>query len=43
MKNSTALKRRLFDLFMPHAVALEKKRLAGLERRSIRLHHTLPR
>ncbi|WP_273511055.1 AMP-dependent synthetase/ligase [Phreatobacter oligotrophus] len=31
MKNSTALKRRLFDLFMPHAVALEKKRLAGLE------------
>jgi long-chain acyl-CoA synthetase len=29
MKNSTALKRWLFDLFMPRAVALEKKRLAG--------------
>lgn len=29
MKNSTALKRRLFDIFMPRAVALEKKRLAG--------------
>jgi long-chain acyl-CoA synthetase len=29
MKNSTALKRWLFDLFMPHAVELERKRLAG--------------
>ena len=29
MKNSTPLKRRLFDTFMPRAVTLEKKRLAG--------------
>lgn len=29
IKNSTPLKRRLFDTFMPRAVALEKKRLAG--------------
>lgn len=29
IKNSTPLKRRLFDMFMPRAVALEKKRLAG--------------
>ena len=29
MKNSTPLKRKLFDIFMPRAVALEKKRLAG--------------
>jgi long-chain acyl-CoA synthetase len=29
MKNSTPMKRRLFDFFMPRAVALEKKRLAG--------------
>jgi long-chain acyl-CoA synthetase len=29
MKNSTALKRWLFDMFMPHAVELERKRLAG--------------
>lgn len=29
MKNSTPLKRRLFDYFMPRAVELERKRLAG--------------
>ncbi len=29
IKNSTPLKRKLFDTFMPRAVALEKKRLAG--------------
>lgn len=29
MKNSTPMKRRLFDFFMPRAVELEKKRLAG--------------
>uniref|UniRef100_UPI0013DCFF05 long-chain fatty acid--CoA ligase n=1 Tax=Stenotrophomonas maltophilia TaxID=40324 RepID=UPI0013DCFF05 len=29
MKNSTPLKRKLFDIFMPRAVALERKRLAG--------------
>jgi long-chain acyl-CoA synthetase len=29
MKNSTPLKRWLFDLFMPRAVELERKRLAG--------------
>ncbi|MCA0318310.1 MAG: AMP-binding protein [Proteobacteria bacterium] len=29
IKNSTPLKRKLFDMFMPRAVALEKKRLAG--------------
>ncbi len=29
IKNSTPLKRWLFDTFMPHAVELERKRLAG--------------
>jgi long-chain acyl-CoA synthetase len=29
MQDSTPLKRKLFDIFMPRAVALEKKRLAG--------------
>ncbi len=29
MKNSTAMKRRLFDIFMPRAIEIEKKRLAG--------------
>ena len=31
MQNSTPLKRRLFDFFMPRAVALERKRMAGEE------------
>ncbi|WP_439572040.1 AMP-dependent synthetase/ligase [Phreatobacter sp.] len=30
MKNSTPMKRRLFDFFMPRAVELERKHLAGL-------------